>query len=135
MWSVDEMESVETSAAGTHIEEVVEMKLTMVRYQVKPEKVAENEELVRAVYDELSERPVEGLRYGTFRSDDGGFVHLAWVDPGLSSNPLLEVPAFQRFTEHIGERAVEPPVALQLDEVGSFRFLRGDGGSDPTART
>jgi hypothetical protein len=129
------MEVAETSIAGTHNEEMVEMKLTMVRYQVKPEKVAANEELVRAVYDELSARPVDGLRYGTFRSDDGNFVHLAWVDPVLSSNPLLEVAAFQRFTEHIGERAVEPPVAVQLEEVGSFRFLASDEGSGPAART
>ena len=99
------------------------MKLTMVRYRVRPDRLAENEELVRGVYQELSEHPVEGLRYGTFRSAEGDFVHLAWVDPARTSNPLVEVAAFQRFTEHIAERAEEPPVATQLEEVGSFRFL------------
>jgi len=101
------------------------MKLTVVRYRVKPDQVAENEELVRAVYRELAEDPVEGLRYGTFRSADSDFLHLAWVDPSLSSNPLLEVTAFQRFTEHIGDRVEEPPVAVSYEEVGSFRFLDG----------
>jgi len=106
------------------------MKLTMVRYRVRPDRLAENEELVRGVYQELSEQPVEGLRYGTFRSADGDFVHLAWVDPALASNPLGEVAAFQRFTEHIGERAEEPPVAIQLEEVGSFRFLQSGERSE-----
>jgi hypothetical protein len=108
-----------------HDEEAMKVKLTVVRYRVKPDRVAENEELVRAVYRELAENPVEGLRYGTFRSADNDFVHLAWVDPALSSNPLLEVTAFQRFTEHIGDRAEEPPVAVSYEEVGSFRFLDG----------
>jgi len=33
----------------------------MVRYRVKPERAAENVELVRAVYDELHETRPEGL--------------------------------------------------------------------------
>jgi hypothetical protein len=104
------------------------MKLTVVRYRVKPDRVPENEELVHEVYRALAEDPVEGLRYGTFRSADGDFVHLAWVDPALSSNPLLEIAAFQRFTEHIGDRVEEPPVAVPYEEVGSFRFLHGVDG-------
>ena len=32
------------------------MRQVMVRYKVKPERVAENEELVRAVYEELRTR-------------------------------------------------------------------------------
>jgi hypothetical protein len=108
------------------------MKLTIVRYRVKPERVAENEELVREVYRDLAEHPVDGLRYGTFRSAEGDFVHLAWVDPQLASNPLSEVPAFQRFAEHINERAEQPPVAVQLDEVGSFQFLSDTSGTSMT---
>ena len=37
-------------------------------------------------------------------------------------NPLSTVEAFQRFQENIGERCDEPPVVVQLEEVGSFRF-------------
>ena len=103
------------------------MKLTVVRYRVKPDRVTENEELVRSVYRELAENPVEGLRYGTFRSADRDFLHLSWFDQSLPSNPLLEVTAFQRFTEHSGDRVEEPPVAVSYEEVGSFRFLDGAG--------
>ena len=54
------------------------MRQVMVRYKVKPERVEENEELVRAVYDELGRTEPAGLRYATFKLDDGvSFVHLA----------------------------------------------------------
>jgi hypothetical protein len=39
----------------------------MVRYTVKPERAAENVELVRAVYDELHGAQPAGLRYATFQ--------------------------------------------------------------------
>ena len=39
------------------------MKRTMVRYRVKPERVEENEALVRAVYAELAKLKLEGVQY------------------------------------------------------------------------
>jgi hypothetical protein len=93
----------------------------MVRYKVKPDEVAENERLVRDVYAELAERQPEGFRYATFKLDDGvSFVHFALQE--AAENPLFTVGAFQRFQEKIGERCDEPPVVVQLEEVGSFRF-------------
>ena len=54
------------------------MRQVMVRYKVKPDRVAENEALVRAVYEELAATEPAGLRYATFRLEDGvTFVHLA----------------------------------------------------------
>jgi hypothetical protein len=59
----------------------------MVRYRVKPAQAARNEELVRAVYDELQRTQPAGLRYATFRMQDGvTFVHLAETDD--ERNPL-----------------------------------------------
>src|SRR5512145_601593 len=56
----------------------VDVKRVMIRYRVKPDPVAENEHLVRDVYEELARTRPEGLRYGTFKLDDGvSFVHLA----------------------------------------------------------
>ena len=57
------------------------MKRVMVRYKVKPDQAARNEELVRAVYAELHDREPSGIRYATFKLDDGlTFVHLAETD-------------------------------------------------------
>jgi hypothetical protein len=100
------------------------MRQVMVRYKVKPGRVEENEALVRAVYEELHRTAPAGLRYATFRQDDGlGFVHLAQTEDG--ANPLTEVEAFARFQEGIGERCDEPPVVTVLYEVGSYP-LRGE---------
>ena len=97
------------------------MRRVMVRYRVKPEQVAANEELVRAVYAELDRARPDGFRYATFKLDDGvSFVHLA-THAG-EHNPLAEVEAFGRFQAGIGDRCDEPPVVTELEEVGSFRF-------------
>jgi hypothetical protein len=96
------------------------MRQVMVRYRVKPERVAENEELVRAVYDELARTDPAGLRYATFKLDDGvSFLHLASTEDG--QNPLSQVIAFRRFQENIADRCDERPVVTDLSEIGSFR--------------
>jgi hypothetical protein len=95
------------------------MHQVMVRYRVKPDRVADNEALVRAVYDELSRTDPGGFRYATFRLDDGvTFVHLAQSEHGRP--PLGQVDAFRRFTEHIDERVDEPPVSSQVETIGSY---------------
>jgi hypothetical protein len=96
------------------------MKRVMVRYTVKPDQVARNEELVRNVYAELAELDPDGFRYATFRLDDSRtFVHLATVEDGDA--PLPGLAAFREFQSGIAERCDEPPVVYQLNEVGSFR--------------
>ena len=98
------------------------MRTVMVRYKLKPDKVAENEELVRAVYAELQSTQPAGLRYSTLRLDDGvSFVHLAETAEG--ENPLPKVAAFQRFQENIADRCEESPVVTEIREIGSYRFL------------
>jgi L-rhamnose mutarotase len=94
----------------------------MVRYKVKPDRAEENEELVRAVYDELQRTEPEGLRYATFQLEDGvSFVHVAVTEEG--QNPLAEVKAFQEFQREVRDRCEEPPVVADLREIGSFRFF------------
>jgi hypothetical protein len=96
----------------------------IVRYKVKPDRVVENEELVRAVYDELHRVQATGMRYATFKLDDGvSFVHLASNETEDGRNPLSDLPAFKRFQENIGERCDEGPVATELREIGSYRFF------------
>ena len=97
------------------------MRQVMVRYRVKPERVAENEELVRAVYEELRQRDKGGLRYATFRLDDGvTFVHVARHEDSEGGNSLTALPAFRRFIENIADRCDEPPHTSELREIGSY---------------
>lgn len=99
------------------------MKRVMVRYKVKHDRVAENEALVRAVYDELARAEPEGLSYATFKQEDGvSFVHIASIETEDGHNPLAGVTAFKEFQKEIGERCEEPPVAVDLDEIGSYNL-------------
>ncbi|WP_420627312.1 hypothetical protein [Candidatus Leptofilum sp.] len=96
----------------------------MVRYKVKADKVAENTQFVEKVYEELQQNAPEGIRYATFKLEDGvSFIHFASIETADGSNPLGQTAAFQQFQENIRDRCEEPPHAVELDEVGSYQFF------------
>jgi hypothetical protein len=96
------------------------MRRVMVRYRVKPEQVQRNSELVRDVYAQLHKENTPGIRYATFKLDDGvTFVHLAETEEG--SNPLGSLSAFKEFQSDIADRCDEPPQVADLEEIGSYR--------------
>jgi hypothetical protein len=100
------------------------MRQIMVRYKVKPERVEENVELIRAVYDEIHRTKPAGLRYATFKLDDGvSFVHLAVTESEDGAGPLSTVNAFQEFQKNIEDRTYQGPVVTDLDLIGSFRMV------------
>jgi hypothetical protein len=100
------------------------MSHVMVRYEVKPDRATENEELVRAVYAELADTQPAGLSYATVVLDDGvSFIHLASVDTEDGRNPLSDIAAFDRFQEELGDRVVAPPTFTTLRPVGSYRMF------------
>jgi hypothetical protein len=64
------------------------MRQLMARDKVNSERVEENEELVRAVSDELRRAEPTGLRYATFKLDDGvSFIHLALTESESRGRP------------------------------------------------
>ena len=98
------------------------MRKVIVRYNVKEGRGDENAGLVEKVFAGLKEASPAGLRYASFRGDDGlTFVHVAIVE--AESNPLAESPAFKEFQKEIRDRCDEPPVALDVTEVGSYQFF------------
>ncbi len=100
------------------------MRQVMVRYRVTADRAAENEALVRAVYEELRATEPAGLRYATFKLDDGvSFVHIAETEDG--ENPLSRVKAFRDFQAGVADRCEEPPVVSELSRIGSFRLFGG----------
>ena len=100
------------------------MKTVVVRYKVKsPEAAAENERLIRAVFDQLARDDVIGVRYQVFKANDGvSFTHVSAFD-GVESNPLTQLKAFKEFTAGISTRCEEPPVTMQVEAVGRFDNL------------
>jgi hypothetical protein len=100
------------------------MKRVMVRYAVRRDAVEDNERRVKAVFTQLALDKPAGLRYATFKLADGvSFVHGASIETADGSNPLAALDAFKQFAGTIKERCVEPPVTLELEEVGSYHFL------------
>jgi hypothetical protein len=102
----------------------VYMKRVLVRYKVKVDKANENKEYIRKVFEELKQTGPKGLRYASFIQDDGqSFVHIASIETEDNKNPLAESPAFKDFQAGIKDRCEEPPVAVDMNEIGSFRFF------------
>jgi len=100
------------------------MRRVMVRYRVKPDQVAENEELVRGVYKELEQSQPDGFRYATFKLEDGvSFLHVA--EHAGDRAPLVDLPAFARFQADLRGRCDELPVVTGLERIGSFRLFEG----------
>jgi len=98
--------------------------IKVIRYRTKPECADENERLVRAVFAELAEHGPDGLRYATFRLDDGvSFLHVAVLD--AEENPLSSSPAFGEFQSGIADRLAEGPLQSDATVIGNFGFVSG----------
>ncbi|SCK50639.1 hypothetical protein VAR608DRAFT_5079 [Variovorax sp. HW608] len=96
----------------------------MIRYRLKADRVAENERLAAAVYDELHRVRPAGLRYATFRLDDGvSFVHLVSYEEDGANNALTSLASFKAFAAGVRDRCEDPPVTTELKEIGSYGFF------------
>jgi len=97
------------------------MKATVVRYQAKPDRADENQQLIEAVFAELSDRRPNGFSYRVFRLEDGvSFVHVVIEDDVDDPDSLQDVPAFQAFTKDIADRCAVPPLAMGATVVGAY---------------
>jgi hypothetical protein len=97
------------------------MKTLMIRYKVKKDQAAANEALVHAVYDELRANKPAGLRYGTFRLDDGvTFVHIATMETPTAGDTLTGLASFKAFQKDLRARCDEAPEPATLHAVDSY---------------
>jgi hypothetical protein len=97
------------------------MKTTVVRYQAKPERAAENQHLIEAVFADLEEREPDGFTYNVFRLEDGvSFIHVVIEHDVEEPDSLQAVPAFQAFLADIAQRCDIPPMATCATIVGSY---------------
>jgi hypothetical protein len=96
--------------------------IKIIRYTTSSQNADPNEQLVRNVFAELDTNRPDGLRYATFRLDDGiSFLHLAVLD--ADENPLNASPAFAAFQLGIAERCTAGPTAADAVLIGSYRLL------------
>jgi hypothetical protein len=96
------------------------MRTVVVRYKVRPDAAAENERLIRQVFEQLAREKPQGLRYQSVKLPDGvSFMHVA-TSESKEANPLPKLTAFQAFLAGIGERCVEQPVTTEVEVVGAY---------------
>lgn len=99
------------------------MRRTLVRYRTHPDRTDANRHLIEKVFQELRARSPDGLRYLALALDDGTFVHLVEVEIPDGANPLTALEAFEAFQHGIGERCIDPPLAVKAAVVGDYRML------------
>ncbi|MET0880449.1 MAG: hypothetical protein ABWZ14_02785 [Acidimicrobiales bacterium] len=98
------------------------MTTTVVRYEAKPDRADENQQLIEAVFAQLEEREPEGFTYKVFRLEDGvSFIHIVTEHDVDEPDSLQDVPAFQAFVADIADRCTVAPVAKGATVVGGFR--------------
>jgi len=92
----------------------------IIRYRTHPERTAENQRLIEAVFAELRENPLPGVHYRATCTADGVFTHYVSFDAGIEGAQLPKLATFRKFQEAIRERCVEPPVRTDETLIGSF---------------
>ena len=96
----------------------------MVTYKVKPDRVQENEDLVKAVYDELRQKNDPDIHYATFKLDDGlTFTHIASFASPEKQAALTDSKSFSAFRENLPDRCEVPPDPQKLTEIDSYNFI------------
>jgi hypothetical protein len=98
------------------------MMTTVLRYQAKPERAEENQQLIEAVFAELDKGELDGFTYKVFRLEDGvSFIHV-WIEHDIAGPDSLQaVSAFQAFMADLAGRCDVPPVATAATLVGGYR--------------
>jgi len=95
----------------------------MIRYKVRPDAVARNLELVRAVHDELAARRPAGVRYASYQlADEVSFVDMVWTESG--PGPLMQLASWEPFRATLADRCDEPPSLVEVTELGAYGNAR-----------
>jgi hypothetical protein len=97
------------------------MKATVVRYQARPDRAGENQQLVEAVFADLDARRPNGFSYQVLRLDDGvTFVHVVVEHDVEQPDSLQDVPAFRAFVASVEGRCDVPPRATGATVIGTY---------------
>ena len=105
------------------------MRNLVIRYEAKPERVAENRALIENVFAELASQRPDAIRYMVLELEDGTFIHFAITPDDPAANPLRQTAAFEVFSKDGGERHVSKAVVKQAKIIGNYRMLETPDGN------
>ncbi len=97
------------------------MATMLITSKIKANKVDENIELIRKVFEQLKEQSPSGVHYAVLKDPgSNNFIHLVSVEK--DNTALAQLPAFIAYSENAGQRFEEPPVSTKLEIIGSYQF-------------
>lgn len=100
------------------------MKRQIVIYKAKSEHNAENERLLKAVFEELHAKQPKGVRYVAARLADDTYVHIVFTDtPEGEAGPLSKLDAFRAYQAEVRNRLQAPPTTGEATIIGDYRML------------
>ena len=94
------------------------MRTRLIEYRVHPDRIEDNERLVRDVFTELAQARLAGVSYRVLKGEGGRFVHL--VSGETAPSPITQLAAFQRFQAGIRERCAVAPVTDEMTVIGDY---------------
>jgi len=93
----------------------------IIRYKLKADRAAENEQLVKAVFRQIHDQKPEGVRYAVYKLADGvSFVHIVFYETEEAHLAFTSLPAFRDFQAQAKDRFEESPVVSEAEEIGSY---------------
>lgn len=93
----------------------------IVRYELKPDCLAEHLGLIKGVFEHLRAAAPAGANYSVYRSADGyQFTHVGVYDTDGARAAATDNEAFAAFTADIATRCVTPPEGVAQQIVESY---------------
>lgn len=93
----------------------------IIRYKLKADRVAGNERLINAVFGQLREKKLAGVKYTVYKLADGvSFVHIISYSTEEAHKAFTNMPAFQAFQAQAKDRFEEAPVTIESEEIGAY---------------
>lgn len=93
----------------------------MVKYTVKPDRVAENEQQIQELFDELRSAQRDGLQYTVLKLDDGvTFIHLISHEGQRGHMAERQRDALRALHAGLRDRCDEPPTRSEVTVIGSL---------------
>ena len=93
----------------------------VIRYKLKADRAAENEQRIKAVFAQLHTKKPTGVGYTVYKLGDGvSFVHILQYETEEAHQAFVNLPAFREFQDQAKDRFEDPPIARDAEEIGSY---------------
>ena len=100
------------------------MRRQIVIYKAKSEHDAENQRLLKGVFDELRAKQPQDVRYVALRLNDETYVHIVFTDTAEGQpGPLSKLDAFRAYQADVRGRIQAPPMTGEATIIGDYRML------------